>query len=362
MTSKRITFLHHRLNTGGVDRVICYLAKGFADAGYDVELLLFCKGGKGEDALSPLLGAGVTLTHLGDSIGSRTKDLIRYLPACGRWLKANPSDCLISSSNNMNWITSIAAKLSGTNAKVILKATNPIVRKKSKLRKFTYGRAIKASSRMLALSDAETQILRREFPKLENRFDTVINPYVTEAMLAAQPVKTDEKIVLAIGRFEAQKNFDLLVESFAHVKTPNAKLVILGEGSQKVMCQEIAARLGITERVKMPGFVSDVTAWLQKSSLLAMTSRFEGLPAVVLEALATDCPVMATDCFPAARAILEPLNGCGIFESKSPEDIGADIDRALAQPNPIGLKTAAERYSIENGIQDHIRHVENVMR
>ena len=86
---------------------------------------------------------------------------------------------------------------------------------------------------------------------------------------------------------------------------------------------------------------------------MAAQSRY----AVVLEALAANCPVLTTDCFPAAREIIGPLEGCDIIESTIPNDIAKMMEQALARPKSGTLHLAAQNYSIENGINDHIAQI-----
>ena len=366
MQNKRISLLHYRLDNGGIDRVACFLADGFAQAGYEVDLVVFCDNGSGEDVLLPLLSNKVNLCYLGSSRGARTKDLVRLFPACVQWIGKHKPSCLISTCNHMNWITIAAAKFARSNPKTILKTTNPIIRQQdhgfyAAIRKFGYSLAIRNAERTLALSEAETQMLRRQFPSLQDRFVTVTNPYVTKAMLVKPSIdraSSNRKTIIAIGRFEAQKRFDLLIKAFASLNRFDTDLIILGDGSQKYECEQLVARLKLQGRISMPGFVNDVSEWLHKADMLVMTSRYEGLPAVVLEALAANCPVLTTDCFPAAREIIGPLEGCDIIESTIPNDIAKMMAHALARPKSDTLHLAAQNYSIENGIYDHIAQID----
>jgi glycosyltransferase involved in cell wall biosynthesis len=74
----------------------------------------------------------------------------------------------------------------------------------------------------------------------------------------------------------------------------------------------------------------------------------------VLEAMAVNCPVLATDCFPAAREILEDAEGCGIIENLHPAKLATQIQAHLAQPRPGILSTLASLYSVDNGIANHV--------
>lgn len=369
---KRITLLHYRLDDGGIDRVATLLASGFAKAGYVVTLLLFCRDGSAENIYREQMDESVNFVHLGDSQSSRTKDLIRLLPKAIQWLKENPNDLLLSTCNNMNWISLLAAKLSKSKAKVIFKTTNPIIRKSDKgiyamLRKWGYKKAFEKAGLTLTLSEAESRELQQAFPSAADKFQNVINPYVTEQMLTIPEhkpiipnVPKGHKIILSIGRFEPQKNMGLLIQSFAKLTTKNCHLVILGDGALKNDCEKLVHLLGIEDHISMPGFAPNVSDYLKAADLYVMTSRYEGLPAVILEALASNCPILSTDCFLAAREILEPLAGCALLENEDPEAIAHMIDQALQAPSEPSeaMRDAARAYSIENGVTDHIQKID----
>ena len=105
--------------------------------------------------------------------------------------------------------------------------------------------------------------------------------------------------------------------------------------------------------MSLPGYANDVAAALHAADLFVLASDYEGLPAVVLEAMAANCPVIGTDCFPAARALLGGSEGCAIIEQTDPKSLAAQIDEHLARPRPTSLRAIAERYSIPNGIASH---------
>ena len=105
--------------------------------------------------------------------------------------------------------------------------------------------------------------------------------------------------------------------------------------------------------MSMPGFVTNVAEAFQQASLFVLSSDYEGLPAVVLEAMAANCPVLCTDCFPAARAIVEGAENCAIIERHDPAALAALIDAHLEMAKPTRLRQAAERYSIPNGVASH---------
>ncbi len=369
MHRKSVGLVLHSFSQGGTDRVAALLAKGFAERDYATELFIFARGGQAEAALMPILPANVKLTFFGASSGSRAWDLVRLFPAFVRALRRVRPQGLISTANNMNLITCLGRFVAGLReSAVALKTTNPIVRPGAKglgesVRRFTYVRAFDAADAIWPLCDAEQALLIREFPHAADKIAAVQNPYVTQAMLAAfqRSARDGPPLVLAAGRLAPQKRLDLLVEAFADIPSGAAHLIIAGDGGERAKLEAIVKAHRLEDRVTLLGYVADVTDLLRRADLMVLTSVFEGLPAVVLEAMAVNCPVVSTDCFLSARALLETSQGCGIIEEETPAAIASLILARLADPRPTNLHETAQRWSIDNGIDSHVAGLERAV-
>ena len=140
-------------------------------------------------------------------------------------------------------------------------------------------------------------------------------------------------LILAIGRMEPQKNLALAIRAFAELfaRQP-ARLLILGEGCQRAELEQLTRRLGLADAVAMPGFAEDVGAVLAQASLLLMTSRYEGYPAVLIEALAADVPVVSTDCSPSQKAVIRGPQLGQVVDNATPGALADAMQAVLAQP------------------------------
>lgn len=359
----KVTFILHEFDRGGSGRVAVYLARGFVDRGMDVELVVLRQGGEVEALLVELAGASVPIRFLGKKRLSRALDLIRLLPALVRHLRNRRPDSIIATANNTAWVSAAARSLAGQKtARLYLKTTNPIASSRhrgfvKRLRRWGYRTAFTQASGVWTLSADESAEMRRAFPGTPSLFRDVFNPYVTPAMLAEpEPSAAGRggRIVLGVGRLTAQKRFDRLIEAFAQVTDRDTRLVILGEGEERAALTALVSRLGLGDRVSLPGFVANVAQAFQEADLFVLPSAYEGLPAVVLEAMAANCPVLCTDCFPAARSLVGNVEGCAIIENTEPPHLAKQIVKHLRAPKPSHLREIAERYSILNGIQSHL--------
>jgi glycosyltransferase involved in cell wall biosynthesis len=145
---------------------------------------------------------------------------------------------------------------------------------------------------------------------------TVYNPVVGPelAALAARPPghpwlrPGGPPVVLGAGRLVEQKDFPTLVRAFALVRRARpARLVILGEGpaGAREGLQALAAGLGVAADLDLPGFVANPFAYMARASVFALSSLHEGLPGVLIQALACGCPAVSTDCPSGPREILD---------------------------------------------------------
>jgi glycosyltransferase involved in cell wall biosynthesis len=366
----------HKFSRGGSDRVAAYLARGFAEAGMDVDLVVFTRGGEVEDILSEMVGSDIPIRYLGGRGTVRPLDLILGLPRLTRFLRSQAPDAVISTANNTAWVTAIALKLAGLrNSRLILKTTNPIASSRHsglirRLRRWGYRLAFGWTDAVWTLSAEESAEMRAAFPEFPKLFRDVANPYVTPKMLAgpaatapgqAEKVGKVGKTVITVARLTAQKRLDRLIAAFAQVRDRDVRLQILGEGEDRPALTAQIAALGLQDRVALPGYVTDVAQALHQADLFVLPSDYEGLPAAVLEAMAANCPVLCTDCFPAARTIVGQSEGCAIIAQTDPAYLAGLIEDHLNAPKPKALRQVAERYSVANGVADHLAALRQVL-
>ena len=160
---------------------------------------------------------------------------------------------------------------------------------------------------------------------------------------------------LAVGRLAPQKNFAMLLHAFAQAAAPTDRLTILGDGPDRAALRNLAARLDIAAQFDLPGHVNPLDDWLANSDALLLSSDFEGVPAVVIEALAAGCPVIATDCSVSMRDLLDhgrlgtlvPIRDPAALSAAMaalPEETATRVAAARAQAARFTVERAASRY------------------
>lgn len=356
-----ITLVAYAADQGGTTRVLCHLARGFAEAGHRVAVLYCTSTGLAPD-LAEILGTEVETHTLTDRRWrGRGLGQIATFAAYRRWLRHHRPDIVLGTGNNISWFTALGALSAGSVGRYYVKTTNPIIRQSDnpvirRLRRAVYGLIFRRSAGVLTLSDEETALLQSQFPRARDRFRTVYNAYLTDAFAAPRrtPRGDGPIVLLGAGRLAAQKRFDRLLRAFAAVGASDARLRIAGDGPDRAALTALAAELGVAERVEMIGYTADVPAQMAAADLFVLSSDYEGLPAVVIEALASDLPVVSTECFPSARGLLTGLPGCATVECSVEALSGALRTWLASPPEPRDLKCFAMRYSTANAVASHL--------
>ena len=176
--------------------------------------------------------------------------------------------------------------------------------------------------------------------------------------LATEPrliAKTPGRRFVAAGRLVAQKNFSLLLHAFARGAAPADRLTIVGEGPHRAVLERLARTLGIADRVSLPGFRAWVGTSFARADAFLLSSDYEGVPAVVVEALASGLPVIATDCSVSMNFLLDH----GRFGSLVPVgDVSAfakAIGRIVDQPFcAVAARTHVARFTVERAADTYL--------
>jgi glycosyltransferase involved in cell wall biosynthesis len=168
------------------------------------------------------------------------------------------------------------------------------------------------------------------------------------------PLSNTRRFV-AIGRLAPQKNFPLLLSAFAAGAGPSDTLTIFGEGPQRAALEALAAKLGLLGRITFAGYVPDPAGLLFCFDIFLLSSDYEGVPAVILEALASGLPIIATNCSRSMPALLDHGKLGWLVP---PGDLSA-LSRAIAESvilrqNMSASLTQVRRFTLEQSAQDYL--------
>ena len=220
--------------------------------------------------------------------------------------------------------------------------------------------ALRISMRMLApFADARVTVsegvaddLARSTGLPREAFSTIYNPIVQgvpprrDALLGGGSLGIP--LILNVGTLKAQKDQATLLRAFAILASEmDVKLLILGEGELRSELEALAAKLGIADRVSMPGFTSDPSQAYNSASLFVLSSAWEGFGNVVVEALEHGVPVVSTDCPSGPREILEDGRWGTLVPIRDPQALANAMRDALSQAHDHeALKRRAGDFSV----------------
>ena len=336
---KRIGIFLPSLNGGGAERVMVTLANGFAARGYAVDLVL-------ATAQGPYLKDVCPDVRIVDLHAGR---VIKALLPFARYLRRERPAALLAAMNHANVVAALAHRWSGVASRLVLSERTTISVEAKRERSVT-GRIVYQSVPKLyrwadgitAVSQAAARDLER-FARLPPRSVLAIyNPFDLERIQSLARVvpshpwlaSSQRPVVLGIGRLTEPKDFPTLIRAFAQSQSRGkARLLILGEGPLRSALQAEAAACGLTEdEFQMPGFVDNPYAFLARAGLFVLSSRWEGLPGVLIEAMACSTPVVSTDCPSGPGEILESGRWGKLVPVGDVVALGQAIDAVLATP------------------------------
>ena len=349
----RIALFLRTLGGGGAERVLLNLASGFIEYGLDVDLVV--SAGEGLDLWT--IPDGVRVIDL------KAPRLSASLPALIQYLKRERPDAIIPSLHYANEVALAAKYLSGVPTKVLIPEHNMLSRELKSHEQGSRKHLIPLAVRLLyPLADAVVAVSKGVAEDLQgltglssDRIHTIYNPVILPDLeeRAKQPIdhpwlKPDEPpVILGVGRLEAQKDFPTLVRAFARVRQVRpAKLIILGWGPDRSQLEEQIKQLGVEADVDLPGFVSNPIPYMAKAAVFALSSAWEGLPTVLIEAMAMGLPVVSTDCKSGPDEILKNGEYGTLVPGGDDQALANALLTVLSKPNKPVEPTWLEQFTL----------------
>jgi GalNAc-alpha-(1->4)-GalNAc-alpha-(1->3)-diNAcBac-PP-undecaprenol alpha-1,4-N-acetyl-D-galactosaminyltransferase len=331
---RRLTLVVPSLTFGGAEHVVAQMANHWATLGEDVTVVTLSATRCDTYPLAPSvkrIALDLQIESRG-SIQAIANNLVRVRKLRTAIDRSAPQT-VISFTDQMNVLTLLACRPLKVDA-VISERIDPsqqaIGRAWSFLRRRTYPSA-------QALVVQTERVRRQMFPVMRGR-----PIYVIPNSVQAPPKEAEKwqrrdsaasaRQIVAMGRLAPQKGFDLLIDAFARIveRFPQWSLTILGEGPQRPALEELVAQRRLKDRVRLPGWESEPSAVFRQGGLFVLSSRFEGFPNALLEAMAAGLPVISFDCPSGpAEIIRDGIDGI-LVPAEDVTALADAIERVLA--------------------------------
>ncbi len=301
------------LGGGGAERAMVVLANGFARRGYQVDLVL-------ADARGVFRKEVLEAVRIVDLDSRRMMTSVFKLAG---YLRQNRPDALLSAMTHVNLTAIWARRIATIGTRLVISerstfsqalkglGSRPLM---ARLMPVLVRMNYSAADAVVSVSKGVQDDLLRYVSLPSSRTHVVYNPVVDSGLLdrstehIAHPWFSPgaPPVVLAAGRLTEAKNFPLLLNAFARVRANrDCRLIILGEGPLRQSLESRVSELALGSDVQLPGFADNPLPYMRRAGVFVLSSSWEGLPGVLIQAMACGCRVVSTDCPSGPREILE---------------------------------------------------------
>jgi glycosyltransferase involved in cell wall biosynthesis len=353
------------LQGGGAERMMVNLAAGLADKGVEVDLIL-------ANAVGPYRAEVPDTVHV---VPLETGGVMRALPALARYLSRVRPQLLLTTLHHSSVVALLARWLSQTDVQLYVREANtPSKRPRTPLqpKRWLAGELIRRLYRradgVIAVSNGVAVDVANYFGLPDGKVIVMHNPVVTDDLDRLAGLEPGHPwfgpgcppVFLAVGRLHAQKDFPTLIRAFARIRAKrDARLVILGEGEDRDDLERLVQQLRLVGQVDLPGFVNNPFAFMSRTAVFVLSSKWEGLPGALIQAMACGCPVVATDCPSGPSEVLQN----GRFGDLVPVGDEVALAEAMARtldspPAASMLRERSRKYSQADVVADYIEYFE----
>lgn len=299
------------LGGGGAEKVMLNLGVSLAEQGLKVDLVLGKAWGSHLEKIPSELS---TIDLKASSPWKTVKRLANYL-------REKQPQALLSALHYTNEIAILAKQIARVPTRIVVSEHNTISKSltiKNKFKKFLTPQLVKylypLADGIVAVSHGVAEDLADTTGLSLKRIQTIYNPVVNSELLEKAGEKIDHPwfisseipVILGVGKLEAQKNFPNLIHAFDRVrKVKPAKLAILGWGPDREQLEALIKDLGLEADAALLGYVNNPYPYMARAKVFVLSSAWEGLPTVLIEAMATGTPVVSTNCKSGPEEILD---------------------------------------------------------
>ncbi len=350
------------LEGGGAERAMLDLARGLSSHGVRVELVL----ARAEGAYLEQVPEGLPVVDLGAA------RVLASLPALVRHLRQRKPEVLLSTLSHANIVALWARRLARVPTRVVVRQANTSrvgegrrASLRGALHRTLLRRSYRSAHALVAVSEGVASDVARLVGVPREHIQVLYNPVVTAELVSMSEAPLDHPwfsvgeppVILGVGRLTKQKDFPTLLRAFAEVRAQRAaRLLLLGKGEDEGELRALAGELGVEDDVDMPGFADNPFAFMRRAAVFVLSSRWEGLPNALIQALALGTPVVATDCPSGPREILEDGRWGRLVPVGDVRQMTQAILAAIEGPTPSPQAQAQvrERFGLDAVVQQYM--------
>jgi len=310
---KKVMFFLPTLGGGGAERTVIQLANSFVEQELDIDLVVCNLQGE-KSKLKSEISSKINLIDL--DCGR----VVNAILPLKKLLLNFDYDILISTQTHSNIVCGIAKKIAKVQTKLIFREVSTPSKNmnlsgfKKTIFQFLVKWTYTSAQDIVCVSNGVLKDFKKYYNYSIDNLITIYNPVLDDKYFEklTQPVNHHffseaNKVILAIGRLTEAKNFKLLINAFSKLQRnyPETRLIILGEGELRSNLEDLIVKLNLNHVIDLPGFDSNPYAFFKYSSLFVLSSNWEGLPGVLIQALASKVKIVSTNCPSGPMEILK---------------------------------------------------------
>lgn len=376
---KRIAFVLKSLESGGIEKVVLNLLNYLVQQEkFSLDLVIASATGEYLNQVPD----GVRVIDLQTKLENRSTSYLKLVPAISKYLRKEKPDYLFSHLPIANVLSVISKFVARIPVSIFLVEHtllfNTLIQREKRsqtdnpkrldilptllpiMMQWFYPQA----NGIIAVSKGLAKELEMSLKLKPNSVQVIYNPVIDDNLLfkSRLPIEhpwfqpNQPPVLLAIGRLTAQKDYQTLLYAFARFREQFlAKLLILGEGELRSQLEALVSELGLENDVALPGFVNNPYAYMSQAAALVLSSVWEALPTVLIEAMACGCQVISTNCPYGPDEILEQGKYGWLVPVQDEKGLATAMHEALNFPiNSEKLKLRSQSFTVEQAVSNYL--------
>lgn len=300
------------------------------------------------------------------------RHVLSALPALVRYLRRERPVALLSDKDRVNRTAILARSLARSRSRLVVRLGTTLSRNlesRGPVERWVQRRSVRwlyrQADRLLVPSQGVADDLADHTGFPSEQISVVRSPIVTQSLAEQallQPghpwfADPSAPVILGVGELGYRKDFETLIRAFARLRARRpCRLIILGRGRRRERLESLARELGVDDDLDLPGFESNPYAFMARADLFVLSSRWEGMPVALVEALACRTPVVSTDCPSGPREVLEGRSVGELVPVEDDQAMAGAMEAMLDRRVPAAaLDAAVAEYRVGRSAAAYLR-------